>query len=152
MLAPNVFLDRARVYRVYRRQLVSTGMRETIGKLRLNDCIDSVLRTTGLLRTLGEFSALPASRDEARAFVSKLCWERVESMHPLLHLFTIVWLFRGWDEFRAAYDLEAPVKPASDNLLADSLEAAQHKLKTYRVLLADLKVEESQVARPKHRG
>jgi hypothetical protein len=148
-LAPDTYLDLARMYRVYRHRLVSTGMRETTGKLHLDHCIDSVLRAAAPLRTIVELSALPASRDEARAFVSRLCWERVQSMHPLLHLFTIIWLFEGWDEFRAAYDRQALVKPVSANVLAEPLEDVEYNQKTYRILLADLKAGDTQVVRSK---
>lgn len=117
-LAPNTFLDRARIAGIYQQRLVSIGMRELTGKLRLDDCIDSVLQTAAPLRTVSDLSALPANRDEARAFVSRLCWERVETMHPLRHLFAIVWLFGGWDCFWAIYARD-DVRPCD---VADSFD------------------------------
>lgn len=153
-LAPNVYLDQARIARIYMRRLVSMGMREVTGKLRLDDCTSSILQVAAPLRAIGELTALPASRDEARAFVSRLCWERIESAHPLRHLFTMVWPFRGWDHFRATYDRDVLSGIGMGNVATHPSDVPQFHdpNATYRGLLEELKIEEGLKSRRKQQG
>lgn len=102
-LSPDVFIDRERATRVYRERLVSIGLRNNAGQLQLPECQASLLRASIPLRSISELSALPANEDQARAFVTRLCWMPVKNMHVLRHLFAIVWLFRSWESFWTSY-------------------------------------------------
>lgn len=102
-LSPDVFIDRERATRVYRERLVSIGLRNSAGDLQLPECQASLLRASIPLRSISELSALPANEDQARAFVTRLCWMPVQSMHVLRYLFAIVWLFTSWEGFWTSY-------------------------------------------------
>lgn len=102
-LSPNVFIDKERVTRVYRERLDSLGLRSRSGQLQLPECVASLLRASVLLRSISELSALPANEDQARAFVTHLCWMPVRNMHALRHLFAIIWLFGNWENFWSSY-------------------------------------------------
>lgn len=102
-LSPDIFIDRERAARVYRERLVSLGLRSKSGQLQLPECEASILRISVLLRSISELSALPANEDQARAFVTRLCWMPVQNMHVLRHLFVIVWLFGKWEHFWSNY-------------------------------------------------
>lgn len=140
-LAPRVFLDRELLARVYSDRLVSVGLREVGGKLRLSDCVGSVLKSSAPLRAKADLSALPATEDRARAYVSKLCWRPIVRMHPLLHLFTIVWLFGNWEAFWHVVErgLRQHCRPDTD--LTDVRCEDRNAL--YRQELADVMAEES---------
>jgi hypothetical protein len=141
-LAPRVFLDGELLARVYADRLVSMGLRQISGKLRLSDCVALVLRNSAPLRAMTEMSALPATEDAASAYVSKICWRPAVRMHPLLHLFTIVWLFGDWAAF---WHIVKPrlarqqCKPDAD--LTDVTHRDRNAL--YRQALADVMAEES---------
>jgi hypothetical protein len=133
-LASDVSLDSERLARVYSARLVSVGLSETNGKLRLPDCIASVLKSSTPLRAIPELSALPATGDEARAYVSRVCSRPVVRMHALQHLFTIVWLFGIWDAFWAAYETDSgdlvgkPGTNLADTSCLDQGAAYRHEL------------------------
>jgi hypothetical protein len=110
-LAPESFVEKKRAARTYRERLIAFGLRNRSGQLQLSRCITSILETAAPLRSIVELSALPANEDQARAFVTRLCWEPVQNMHALWHLFAVVWLFRDWESFWHSYQesLSEPV-------------------------------------------
>lgn len=137
-LAPHILLDGELLAHVYSDRLVSMGLRKTNGKLCLSDCVASVLTSSAPLRAIAELSALPATNDGARAYVSRLCWRPIVRMHPLLHLFTIVWLFGDWEAFWRAVELRGrdPSPPTSEGSREDPNAL-------YRQRLADIMADES---------
>ena len=86
--------------------------------------------------------------------MSRLCWERIESAHPLRHLFTMVWLFRGWDHFRATYDRDVLSGIGMGNVATHPSDVPQFHdpNATYRGLLEELKIEEGLKSRRKQQG
>jgi hypothetical protein len=141
-LAPHVFLDGELLTRVYSDRLVSVGLREVSGKLSLSDCVALVLRSSARLRAVTELSALPATKDGARAYVSKLCWRPVVRMHPLLHLFTIVWLFGNWEAFWYIVELGLKSQPRKPGAALPHVRCEDRNA-FYRQELADVMAEES---------
>ncbi|MCX4162771.1 MULTISPECIES: TnsD family Tn7-like transposition protein [Paraburkholderia] len=104
-LAPHVFLDGERLVRAYTTQLRSMGLQRKGGKLRFSDCITSMLKSASTLRVIPELAALPATERDAHMYVSQICRRPVVRMHPLQHLFAIVWLFKDWEDFWTAYTM-----------------------------------------------
>ncbi|PMS14468.1 hypothetical protein C0Z18_31435 [Trinickia dabaoshanensis] len=102
-LTPNVFIEKERAVRTYRNRLIALGMRSTSGELQLSRCVTSVLEAAMPLRSVPELLALPANERQARAYIMRLTWLPVQNMHVLLHLFSIVWLFRNWNCFWDSY-------------------------------------------------
>ena len=140
-LAPHMFLDNDLLVQIYSERLVSLGLRETGGKLRLSDCVALVLQNSAPLRTRKELSALPDTTDRARAYVSKICWRPVVRMHPLLHVFAIVWLFDNWKTFWQAAE---PVISKQATIHPDLTDVPrQNQNSSYRQHLADVMAEES---------
>lgn len=107
-LAPERFIEKKRVVQVYRERLAALELRSRSGQLELSRCVTSILETATPLRSIFELSALPANDDQARAFVTKLCWVPVQNMHALWHLFAVVWLFRNWESFWHCYQERRP--------------------------------------------
>lgn len=141
-LAPRVFLDRERMGRVYLSGLTSLGLGEMRGKLRLTECIASILDNVTPLRSISEFSSLPATKDQAHAYVSRLCWRPVVDMHPLQHLFTIVWIFGNWENFWNAYELDYNENSGDAAIRYDVEVPSLDHNAAYRRELARLMVEE----------
>jgi hypothetical protein len=141
-LAPTVYLDGQLLGRIYSDRLVSVGLRETGGSLCLADCIALILRNSAPLRAIAELSPLPGTADGARAYVSRLCWEPAVRMHPLLHLFTIVWLFGNWDAFWQIIEPDLKDRPRKAD--ADlAIPCSSERNASYRKVLADVMAEES---------
>ena len=105
-LATTVCLDRQRMTLAYRKRLSDLGLKDTFDKLDVGRCVASILDMAAPLREIYELFPLPSSPDTARAYVSRLCWLPAGNLHPILHLFAIVWLFDTWQKFLAAYWLE----------------------------------------------
>ncbi|WCM23630.1 TniQ family protein [Paraburkholderia bryophila] len=111
-LAPEIFIEKKRAALTYRERLTALELRSRSGQLQLPRCITSILETAAPLRSILELSALPANDDQARAFVTRLCWVPVQNMHALWHLFAVVWLFRNWEFFWCSYQ-ESLSKPVT---------------------------------------
>jgi hypothetical protein len=118
-LATTVCLDRQRITQIYRKRLSDLGLKDAFGKLDLGRCVASILEMAAPLREIYELFPLPSSPDTARAYVCRLCWLPAGNLHPILHLFAIVWLFDTWQKFLAAYWLETSNCNQSDIASSD---------------------------------
>ncbi|OAJ59379.1 hypothetical protein A6V36_27420 [Paraburkholderia ginsengiterrae] len=115
---------------IYRKRLSDLGLKDAFGKLDLGRCAASILDMAAPLREIYELVPLPSSADTARAYVSRLCWLPAGNLHPILHLFAIVWLFETWQKFFAAYWLETSKVNQSD--LESSSVSGDKKLQNIR--------------------
>lgn len=98
---PNMGMAPADLHQVYRSELDRRSWLTPAGNVRLELAGESYLRHVSHLR-VSEFSALPATSEDAQVQLGRLLRTPRGNAPPLRHLLIVSWLFRSYSNFEKA--------------------------------------------------